>query len=200
MADGLPSSRLVAPSQGRGSKHRRLEIDLDWTTKSPPHRGVDRNLSIWAVIKPSFRAPSQGRRNSTTRSTPLRRRRPLTGAWIETTRWTSGSRIMLGVAPHRGVDRNCRHATAVPCGRQRRPLTGAWIETPRRAPPAGRTQVAPSQGRGSKRERRHLLIASTSSPPHRSMDRKGQTVRFLRQPPTGCSRNRSSRHVDRPKL
>ena len=120
---------IVAPSRGRGSK-RRGSRRRSALSRSPLHGGVDRNLSC------------KGRRS-------LTRRRPFTGAWIETCltpcrlRASSvapsrgrgskheihSSRITHPRSPlHGGVDRNftCRLPPSTsPC----RPFTGAWIET-----------------------------------------------------------------------
>ena len=61
----------VAPSQGRGSKRKRPKPrpPMCW---SPPHRGVDRNRKDDDILL-------------------VFRRRPLTGAWIETLRSISAS-------------------------------------------------------------------------------------------------------------
>ena len=102
-----PSKSSVAPSQGRGSKRGRAR-DQARRRRSPPHRGVDRNSFL-------------------TRMRPSARRRPLTGAWIETCRRRParqgalvapsqgrGSKLeqlaerqnLRMSPPHRGVDRN----------------------------------------------------------------------------------------------
>ena len=126
--------------------------------ESPPHRGVDRNHSD------HLRSANACRR-------------PLTGAWIETHR-TRRAGHPRRVAPSQG--RGSKHPRpAPPCGTPRRPLTGAWIETLQQIvqrqglarrpltgawiettawgqPSAGAT-VAPSQGRGSKRDHRRRI-------------------------------------------
>ena len=167
----------VAPSRGRGSKRIGEQV-VRCHLASPPHGGVDRNP--YALIGPLMAAvaPSRGRgskrRAGTARTEPLESpphggvdrnkreelwdkvgdRRPLTGAWIETSRkaistasWAvapsrgRGSKpkgtvkvtIIGGVAPSRG--RGSKLVQQLQANRaDSRPLTGAWIETSRRAP------------------------------------------------------------------
>ena len=168
------STTLVAPSQGRGSKHLTDREDRK-RVGSPPHRGADRN-------------------NKAERIAGLARSRPLTGARIETRVSTSKCERSIGVAPsqgrgskplermvittmrasppHRGADRNmedvveaafdgCRPLTGArnetvwvrfsSTITGSRPLTGARIETRSSRTRPKTTGVAPSQGRGSKR-------------------------------------------------
>ena len=86
-ARSQPASSRVAPSRGRGSKHKRQYFGAPLQL-SPLHGGVDRNSRI-------------------SRASPRKRqRRPFTGAWIET--WTDATwNPIVGWSPlHGGVDRN----------------------------------------------------------------------------------------------
>ena len=157
----------VAPLRGRGSKllrSERRQADL----KSPPYGGVGRNTAYGeASFGTATVAPLRGRGSKPSvggRHDRRQRRRPLTGAWVET------------------VDRDTEPAAAA-----RRPLTGAWVETsrserqrsrPRSSPPYGgvgrncrfdkletdRATVAPLRGRGSKPEQYHLSAHASRRP------------------------------------
>ena len=72
--------------------------------------------------------------------------------------------------PHRGADRNGA-TTALAANTSRRPLTGARIETHSRGVGGKSIGVAPSQGRGSKRQHRPRYAPGPKSPPHRGADR-----------------------------
>ncbi len=122
----------VAPSRGRGSKQRR-QHETRCVISSPPHGGVDRNVSSHRVTENDNKSPPHGGvdRNMTTgpfqrlrRVAPSRGRgskpflsytrsitacRPLTGAWIETRR---ALEALSGreSPPHGGVDRNWAQA------------------------------------------------------------------------------------------
>ena len=141
---------LVAPSRGRGSKRGHAGV-----ARAVPGRPL-----TGARIETGYRrsgswrrrvAPSRGRGSKPGRGRRGERGgdgRPLTGARIE----TSGSPF-----------RRCRA--------RGRPLTGARIETCRRLGPASAGRVAPSRGRGSKREVIGELIEPWVSPPHGGADR-----------------------------
>ena len=119
------------------------------------------------------------------------RRRPLTGAWIETSVSTSepcqlavapsrgrGSKHVAHEAlgalqpspPHGGVDRNREEAYGRTAPKSR-PLTGAWIETPKNARLIYLATVAPSRGRGSKHAELEHPVLVRVSPPHGGVDR-----------------------------
>ena len=99
-------------------------------------------------------APSQGRGSKQLRVAHLSKRvsRPITGARIETAT-TARRRSNFSSPHHRGADRNTFSATDT--------LPG--------------TAVAPSQGRGSKLERRDADVASQRSPHHRGADRNSNS-------------------------
>ena len=118
----------VAPSQGRGSK-RRDRKTLSTRPSSPPHRGADRNALPDAI-------------------NDVIRRRPLTGARIETAAFTISSVVCM-VAPSQGRGSK-PDLLDTPAALRCRPLTGARIETVQAALEALGSKVAPSQGRGSK--------------------------------------------------
>ena len=164
---------IVALSRGRGSKPLHAGRIAE-PVRSPSHGGVDRNGS------------SRSRR-----ATPGRR--PLTGAWIETSikaRTSSADRVALsrgrgskmtleqgprkfGLSPsHGGVDRN-------------RFLR--WSKH--------YSQVALSRGRGSKRVPTPLHLRQQLSPSHGGVDRNLVPFRCDERPaaPVALSRGRGSK-------
>ena len=129
------------------------------------------------------------------------RRRPLTGARIETgtSKRTSsnrdvapsrgrGSKHLTGdyalppakSPPHGGADRNDRRLDlgddAADLGR---PLTGARIETTFRQRVATLQNVAPSRGRGSKHGMLAAMTQTPESPPHGGADRNHADARHI---------------------
>ena len=113
----------VAPSRGRGSKRRSLNLESRqrW---SPPHGGADRNSACGPHTPHAWTSP---RNVSFADQAAKATSRPLTGARIETRRNVAHIRSPRG-----------------------RPLTGARIETARLRASRDRWAVAPSRGRGSK--------------------------------------------------
>ena len=141
---------------------------------SPPHGGVDRNISRDSLLGRDGSSPPHGgvdRNGAPAVEALVFGGRPLTGAWIETTPGAcsmsaSPSRPLTGAWIETRATGGCRRPAC------RRPLTGAWIETrcstfqcPEsiRSPPHGGVDrnvparidstlrsVAPSRGRGSK--------------------------------------------------
>ena len=97
---------------------------------SPSHGGVDRNRVILAKSAGGRRRPLTGAWIETLfrpHAGRLSARRPLTGAWIETAEAPQG-RPTVEVALSRG--RGSKHDPGViALGDAGRPLTGAWIET-----------------------------------------------------------------------
>ena len=84
-------------------------------------------------------------------STPFALSRPFTGAWIETAIVAHDNQGIFS-RPFTGawIETNlCEATTDVRAGR---PFTGAWIETPLAATLACPVAVAPSRGRGLKRQ------------------------------------------------
>ena len=154
---------------------------------SPPHGGVDRNLSPASMGASTRASPPHGGVDRNTISNlqmTVETRRPLTGAWIETRTVTARCRTAR-VAPSRGRGSKLEHlgspvagADVAPSrgrgskqprqlGVERlggRPLTGAWIETPATARAPWRSIVAPSRGRGSKHLRGVIRIEGGSRP------------------------------------
>ena len=142
------ASHSVAPSRGRGLKHR-LEGHF-CAILSRPFTGAW--IETAALCLPSLCAnvaPSRGR-GLKLLSVIARFEgpgRPFTGAWIET------SFIAAPRKPWR-----------------RRPFTGAWIETTIRAPFLPGTTVAPSRGRGLKHLKSEMPCAPIKSPLHGGVD------------------------------
>ena len=168
----------VAPSRGRGSKHR-------------PDRGRRDDSKV---------APSRGRgskHNSRGRAT-LAGRRPFTGAWIETTVDRPAPRGAMS-RPFTGawIETPAR-ATWSMC-RASRPFTGAWIETTEELNAFSREQVAPSRGRGSKQPSLRASRGPRPVAPSRGRGSKhgpqaGQVMRGRSPLHGGVDRNPRWRH------
>jgi len=99
-----PCDRQVAPSRGRGSKHRpTLQRVAGYA--SPPHGGVDRNPPERIQARKPTCRPLTGAWIETWDHESIWHRqacRPLTGAWIETTRCHPSTSRSSAVAPSRG--------------------------------------------------------------------------------------------------
>ncbi len=132
------------------------------------------------------------------------KRRPFTGAWIETysgisslglgtvapsrgrgsKRILQGEPFVVGASPlHGGVDRNSILASWEALG-SGRPFTGAWIETSSRPASYAPRVVAPSRGRGSKQQPPRTLLVFQTSPLHGGVDRNLEK-RFVSPGPRG---------------
>ncbi len=147
--DRVDAGDDVAPSRGRGSKHEIHRVGLVRFATSPPHGGVDRNGSRRDPDLAAGRRPLTGAWIETT--APARRwrrrpRRPLTGAWIETPPFPPVSTVPLTVAPSRGRGSKQVSVALIVEDDPRRPLTGAWIETRRARPGGRRTSASPPHG------------------------------------------------------
>ena len=150
----------VAPSQGRGSKHRRPAAEA---RRSPPHRGADRNTR--GEPAGSCGSPlSQGRGSKHLRPSCSRRcRRPLTGARIETTA-SRRSAGRSGRPSHRGADRNTHSGRRSHHGAGRPSHRGADRNTVATSSPASPASPL-AQGRGSKQsDARHMRLAPRVAP------------------------------------
>ena len=168
--------------------------------RSPPHRGVDRNWPMAGEALTLDVAPSQGRGSKhARRQEGLRPQRSPPHRGVDRNSLTLDAPLRAGLSPpHRGVDRNEIAARRMHVD-HRRPLTGAWIET-----------ISRSRSRTGRR----------SSPPHRGVDRnndrspgpalahgvapsqgrgskprrRARRYRILRSPPhRGVDRNRPGR-------
>ena len=216
--DGSPDH--VAPSRGRGSK-RRGHCARSSRGGSPPHGGVDRNSMTRTSPRAASRRPLTGAWIETCPSPPRADRgrgRPLTGAWIETS--PSAARMSRPtVAPSRGRGSKPYREWPAIAAAARRPLTGAWIETASRAalpgspvsPPHGGVDrnsscarrsapvrgVAPSRGRGSKRQDDPARIDARQSPPHGGVDRNTRDTQAALEELVAPSRGRGSKRQSR---
>jgi len=149
-ARGADICHQVAPTRGRGSKPSGVFIRR-LCHASPPHGGVDRNDFCAGQGADRQMSPPHGgvdRNSPMWLAAPMRRRRPHTGAWIETALGASSRRASSG-----------------------RPHTGAWIETPWASGKTKWTPVAPTRGRGSKPVGPDGRDNIVSSPPHGGVDR-----------------------------
>ena len=121
----------VAPSRGRGSKPPSRAGDSGGKL-SPPHGGVDRNemTEFKFHIKMPMSPPHGGvdRNMRGAEKDAALCRRPLTGAWIETSP-TSASCARPSRRPLTGAWIETFRPKPAPQRRPGRPLTGAWIET-----------------------------------------------------------------------
>ena len=193
-----------------------------FSTWSPPHRGVDRNVFAGATVSAI-------------------KRRPLTGAWIETSAISAAStpprvapsqgrgskrrqRVFGGrpdvSPPHRGVDRNAAGSRSGDEAVRSPPHRG--VDRNDRALAARRDGlVAPSQGRGSKHKAQGSqwdnvvgrpltgawietpnistkLYPRSWSPPHRGVDRNMPAMgSILRLALVAPSQGRGSKHFRR---
>ena len=150
VADHRDDVRVVAPSRGRGSKLHGEPYD-DAAGMSPLHGGVDRNKTTALIVF-------------------CPRRRPFTGAWIETLPHPPPYRRAL-VAPSRG--RGSKHLWAVRASTQMRVAPSRGRGSKRRSDSDSRLAhlVAPSRGRGSKLGRGLYDRRSGPSPLHGGVDR-----------------------------
>ena len=137
-ADGSPSH------EGVDRNYKRVKQGGN-NVRSPSHEGVDRNHSHRVNSSALNVALSRGRGSKLLRANACSNasapRRPLTRAWIETSRMSAPSAIHMG-----------------------RPLTRAWIETVEDRVRSIIARVALSRGRGSKLDWLAGEIYDESSP------------------------------------
>ena len=182
----------VAPSPGRGLKHR--DRSNQGTRPGRPFTGAwietrhcDRPWNM------SGSRPFTGawiETNNITGEAPATTGRPFTGAWIETRMLHRQlSLIRVAPSPGRGLKQvvgdvvpnlNSRPFTGAWIETYssllekrillRRPFTGAWIETHHTRPQLPFYGVAPSPGRGLKQGMDLLEVGSVASPLHRGVD------------------------------
>ena len=169
----------VAPSRGRGSKQPSL-LFRPTAGASPPHGGVDRNGRGGEADHPTNRRPLTGAWIETHLAAESAVRpgcRPLTGAWIE----TAAAREPPESAwcrPLTGAWIETLAVWAASSHHDRRPLTGAWIETCFDPREPSDDEVAPSRGRGSKRDESTQSGSANASPPHGGVDRNSSDMRW----------------------
>ena len=170
-----PPVFMVAPSRGRGSKHRQPELDARRSVRRvAPSRGRgSKPCAELGQARPGRVAPSRGRGSKPfqDRAYPLAARSPLRGG---VDRNTDGSPGLLAPTsrPFAGAWIETPTPSSRPARGCGRPFAGAWIETPQQSHPrrsaapsplrggvdrntpvfakAPAANVAPSRGRGSK--------------------------------------------------